>query len=238
MASKMEEIIRTLDELFRIFNFLFFDGTLIEPVLAVQTNSRYNGAVMGWCTTKKVWQETSTQKDFYEITMCPEFFDLGAEDVSDTLLHELVHLHHLQVGIQDVSRGGYYHNQNFKKKAEECGMIVEKSQKNGWNITKLKPEMREYIGKLDINRDAFTLSRKRLLQLLPSPDGLSPEGQSGGSMVSGIRRQSYRKYVCPSCKMAVRATKDVNVKCADCDLLMEKEEKDLLRQPISAAKNY
>lgn len=32
---------------------------------------------------------------------------------------------------------------------------------------------------------------------------------------------STRKYFCPSCGMSIRATRDVRIKCADCDTLMK-----------------
>ncbi|WP_373845435.1 hypothetical protein [Clostridium sp.] len=30
-------------------------------------------------------------------------------------------------------------------------------------------------------------------------------------------KQSMRKYICPGCGTIIRATKDVNVQCADCN---------------------
>lgn len=35
------------------------------------------------------------------------------------------------------------------------------------------------------------------------------------------RTSSTRKYFCPGCGMSIRATRDVRIKCADCDLLMK-----------------
>ena len=226
MAS-MEEIIEVIEELFVIFNFAFFQGSLISPVLTVQSNTRRSPSVMGWCTAHKAWKETETQEEFYEIAICPEFFDLGLEEICDTLLHECVHLYHLQAGIQDVSRGGHYHNSTFAKKALECGMLVEKSPKSGWSQTTLTNQTREFISSLTVDREAFKLMRKREFDLSGLLGGLlggtgAPSGQNGGK-TPGRARQSYRKYVCPKCKMTVRATKDVNVKCGDCEETMEKE---------------
>jgi hypothetical protein len=223
----MESIAIVLDELYLIFNFKFFGGDLKKPVIAAQSNQRHGGAVMGWCTTKKTWRQTDSQEEYYEIAVCPEFFDLGIAEIADTVLHELVHLHHLQNDIKDVSRGGYYHNRIFKEKAEACGMRCAKHPKYGWALTSLRPETRDFVESLVIDRDAFRLTRKR--PGLPLPPGTESGGRSPGGgqgeEAAPPPRQSYRKYVCPSCGMAVRATKDVNVKCGDCDETMEKTEK-------------
>jgi DNA-directed RNA polymerase subunit RPC12/RpoP len=236
----MENIIRVLGELFVIFNYRYFGGSLIKPVMTVQSNSRHSPGVMGWCTASKVWQETETQEEYYEIAVCPEFFDQGIVEISDTLLHELVHAYHLQNQIQDTSRGGHYHNKTFKHKAEECGMFVEKSPVTGWSQTSLRPETKEYVEGLNIDREAFQLMRKR--QFSPAftvgDDELDQSGENNGRSPTPPKpRQSSRKYICPRCGMKVRATKDVNVKCGDCDLQMEKENKEPARR-LPAASNY
>jgi hypothetical protein len=228
LLATIEKIVRELDDLFVIFNFMFYGGDLMKPVIAVQSNERRHGAIMGWCTTRKVWTQTETKEEYYEITVCPEFFDLGLVELCDTLLHEFVHLYNLQIGVQDVSRGGYYHNKLFKQEAERRGLIVEKIPVYGWTKTRPSPDTLRFVESLKIDRAAFNLMRKRLISISGTPEGQvgqQPDQGSGASDATPPPRQSYRKYVCPSCGMAVRATKDVRVKCADCDALMEKQEK-------------
>jgi hypothetical protein len=220
--ATIENIVRELDDLFVIFNFKFFGGDLIKPVLAVQTNQFHRGATMGWCTSRKVWRQADLGEEYYEITVCPEFFDLGIVELADTLLHELVHLFHLQNEIQDVSRGGYYHNAAFRDKALECGMEVLQTPKYGWAFTILSDETRTFVEGLLIDREAFRLTRKRLMQLQNPANGSSGASIDPNAGVAPPARQSYRKYVCPGCGMAVRATKDVRVKCGDCEIMMEK----------------
>jgi predicted RNA-binding Zn-ribbon protein involved in translation (DUF1610 family) len=225
LPSKEENIACVLDELFVIFNFKFFRGDLKKPVITVQSNRSHGMVMKGWCTTKKMWLQTDTQEEYYEIAVCPEFFDLGVLEIAATFLHELVHLYNLQNEIKDVSRGGYYHNREFKKRAEECGMYCDKVLEYGWTRTSLKPETREYVEDLNIDRKAFNLIRKKAFMLLPPETDDGSRGNGGTAQADPLPRQSYRKYVCPSCGMAVRATRDVNVKCGDCDETMEKEEK-------------
>ena len=45
----------------------------------------------------------------------------------------------------------------------------------------------------------------------------SPTGNPGGSSHNG----HSIKYMCPCCKNSVRATKKVNINCADCDMRMQ-----------------
>jgi DNA-directed RNA polymerase subunit RPC12/RpoP len=225
--ATIERIVHELDNLFVFFNWRFFSGELQKPVIAVQTNQHHGGA-MGWCVTRKMWRQTQTQEEYYEITVCPEFFDLGLVKLCDTLLHELVHLFNLQKGISDTSRGGYYHNEKFKQQALKRGLLVEKHPKYGWSLTNLKPETIKFVESLKIDREVFNLMRKR-----PFSSEEIVAGETGGASntnnaqdASPLPRQSYRKYICPACSISVKATKDVRVKCDDCGVLMEKVAKD------------
>jgi hypothetical protein len=61
----------------------------------------------------------------------------GARDVLATLLHEAAHALADQRRIQDTSRQGRYHNQRFKRLAEELGLRVEHHPTLGWSPTTL-----------------------------------------------------------------------------------------------------
>ena len=122
------------------------------------------------------------------------------EQTCSTLIHEMVHLKNLQDGVQDTSRSGLYHNKKFKSVAEETSALtVEKGEKYGWHITKLSPDGEAFVNGL--GKDGFTLVRPKV----PSLKGSSS-------------KQSSRKYVCPCCGAIIRATKEVRVICADCDI--------------------
>ena len=53
---------------------------------------------------------------FYEINICAEHLARPFEQVAETLLHEMVHLYNLQIGVQDTSRNGTYHNKKSRKR--------------------------------------------------------------------------------------------------------------------------
>ena len=102
------------------------------------------------------------------------------------------------IRIQDTSRSGTYHNARFKDIAERHGLHVEKSQKYGWTVTTLTEQSKEIVEPI-----ATLLTLKRILPSKPE-----------------AKKTSTRKYICPTCEMSVRATKQVNINCGDCEIQM------------------
>lgn len=196
-----------MEELFQKFNDKFYAGKLNQPVITVSPDT--TGGAYGWCTTWKAWKENTESSDdegYYEINLCAEHLNRTFEETCGTLLHEMVHLYNLYEGIQDTSRGGTYHNRRFKEEAERRGLHIEKSAKYGWAITSLNDEGKAFVQSL--NQTCFDFFRT----LIPS------------AMKRSSGRSSSRKYVCSGCGAIIRATKEVRVICADCDVEFEIEE--------------
>lgn len=141
----------------------------------------------------------------YEINICAEHLARPFEQVAETLLHEMVHLYNLQIGVQDTSRGGTYHNKKYKEAAEKHGLTVEKDAKYGWTKTSLNDEAKAFVDGMQDKK--FELHRKSL----PKIPGAAKT------------KQSSRKYVCPVCGCIIRATKEVHVICGDCNVEFEEE---------------
>lgn len=57
----------------------------------------------------------------------------------------MVHLYNLQIGVQDTSRSGTYHNKKYKEAAEQHGLIVDKDSKYGWTKTSLNDEAKAFV---------------------------------------------------------------------------------------------
>lgn len=200
----LQEVIGQLESLFSKFNKKFFDGQLEKPVITISPDTT-RGAY-GWCTSWKAWKQGGGQdsEGYYEINMCAEYLNRAFEETCSTLIHEMVHLMNLQDGVQDTSRSGMYHNRKFKQTAEGHGLTIEKDAKYGWCRTKLTDDALEYIRTID--GQAFTLYRSKVPK------------------VKGSSSSSSMKYVCPGCGVIIRATKEVNVMCADCELHFELQE--------------
>lgn len=194
-----EIVITELHKAFEIFNNTFFKGELKEPAILIQSRGNRKNC-LGWCTVNKVWKNNETQEERYEINIVAEGLNRGVYPVMGTLIHEMVHLHCLQNGIKDVSRGGTYHNKKFKTIAEESGLSIEHDDKIGWSLTSLQPTTMDLIDNSDINKEAFNLARL--------------EGNVASK--TNKKKSSVRKYTCPKCGCIIRASKEVNVICGDC----------------------
>ena len=131
----MKETIKTsrtagyLEKIFRAVNARYFNGELEEPIITIQSTPKAYGHV----TVAKAWQRGETTR--HELNIGAGTLDRPIENVVATLVHECVHLYHLQNGIQDCSRGGQYHNKKFKAMAEKCDLQISYDPRIGWSIT-------------------------------------------------------------------------------------------------------
>lgn len=207
--QSLKPIIEKLESLFSKFNDKFYNGELQQPIITVSPDT--SKGAYGWCTAYKAWhierEESDSDKKndgYYEINICAEYLSRPFENVAETLLHEMVHLYNLQIGVQDTSRSGTYHNKKYKESAEAHGLTVEKT-KSGWSKTSLNYDAKELVCSLQDKK--FNLFR-----------------QSSFKNASAKTKQSTRKYICPSCSCIIRATKKVNVRCEDCDCMFEEAE--------------
>lgn len=201
---KISEIVKKTEEMFDLFNQHFYNSELARPAITVSPDG--GRGTYGWCTVQEVWD---TMGEMYrEINLCAEYLDRPLAELAATLLHEMAHLYNFKYDIQDVSNNGYYHNLKFKTTAEAHGLKIEKHAKYGWTVTTLAPEAEAWI-KEALGEDGINASR------LPESSG-----GKGGSKKSKNRSI---KYVCPECGAIIRATKEVNVVCGDCDVPFERE---------------
>ena len=192
----LANVIIELEKLFEELNNNFFDGELEKPIITVSPDTT-KGAY-GWCTAWKAWKNGDTET--YEINICSEYLDRGIMAVSETMLHEMVHLKNLMDGINDTSNSGFYHNTKYKKAAEVHGLNVEKDVKYGWCITSLNDESKAFIESLNLSEITIVRQKKE--------------------KAAKVSKSNSIKYVCPCCGAIIRATKPVMIGCMDCNQLM------------------
>lgn len=202
-GNSLSTIVGKLESLFSSFNEYFYDSGLQKPVIVVNSNGRRVNCT-GWCTSWEVWDGNTDQKEltatgngYYEINICAEYLDRPFEETCGTLLHEMAHLYNAQCDIQDTCRSGLYHNKQFKRTAEEHGLVVSKSSTYGFSTTHLNDEATRFAASLKDME--FQLHRKKRKK-------------------SGMAEQksSTRKYVCPHCGLIIRATREAHVLCMAC----------------------
>lgn len=204
--NSLQTTIQELEDMFEIFNSVYFESKLSKPIITVSpdvTKGSY-----GWCTSWKAWKKASGAEGYYEINICAEHLARPFKEVAGTMLHEMIHLYNLERGVKDCSRGGTYHNAKFKAAAEAHGLTVEADSKYGWCVTKLNAQSEEIVEDFmdDLGKTTFDLFR----------EAIKKEPKKGG-------KSSSRKYVCPCCGLIIRATKEVKVKCYECDELLIEE---------------
>lgn len=213
--ASVAPIITALESIFDSFNKHFFDSALLKPTITLSQKGTKTATVHGWFTQEKVWVRTRDGQDVdrhHEINICPEHLNRPAEEICETLLHEMVHLFNAMNGKQDCSSNGQYHNRQFKTSAKAHGLIAEKVRNYGYAKTSLKPETAEFIKSLDLT--AFILYRDSI------------QADATGALPSQQKQSSTRKYICPKCGTLIRATKEVNVICGNCKRRFKEDKPD------------
>ncbi len=205
----MKELVKTsrvvgyLEKMYHQLNLDKFENQLETPIITVMSTPRAYGHV----TCKKVWKSKDTSR--YELNIGAGTLDRPIENVVSTLLHEMVHIYHLQNGIQDTSRGNTYHNKKFKAKAESVGLVIDHDPKIGFFVTSPSEDLIDYV--IAQGWNDIPLVRSERLRISTGKGAASSDSEDKQK-----RPSSTRKYICPSCGMSVRATKTVNLICGDC----------------------
>jgi hypothetical protein len=207
----IQSAIDELQRMFKLLNSTYFNDELERPVITILTDNK--GGAYGWISVSKVWS-TKDNAWFREINLCAEYLNRPAEMVICTLMHEMCHLWNIQQNVQDCSRKGSYHNAHFRDVAEARGLIVKQSATYGWCITDPSPAFTELVKK-HCRAGCFKLQRMQTYR-----DGtpkVTKTGEDGKETTISRTKQSSRKYVCQKCGVSVRATREVNIICGDCD---------------------
>lgn len=118
-----------------------------------------------------VWARGGEEGTVHELFVGGEGLMLGAEAVMATLLHEASHAVAEQRGINDVSRGGRYHNGNFKSVANELHIDVHHSKDLGWSETTMPAETAKMYEGAIFELDLAITAYRAGVTLAPSTTG-------------------------------------------------------------------
>ena len=214
----VSEIVAKAEKMFNLFNHHFYNDELTRPAITVSPDG--GRGVYGWCSIYEIWQGDG--EAHREINITAEYINRPISEVAATMLHEMAHLYNLTHGIKDVSNNGYYHNKKFKDTAEAHGLHIEHHNTYGWTVTTLTEDTAEWLAQQH-GMDDFTASRKTAFQIKTKADD-DEDGDEAKPTAKGGRSTSKNrsiKYVCPKCGCIIRATKEVNVVCGDCNVAFE-----------------
>ena len=195
-----------LNKVFDLLNAEYFENTLSRPTITIQSTPKAYGH---FSLRDDTW--VSKIGGTHEINIGAGTLARPIEEVTATLLHEMVHYWNYENGVQDCSRGNTYHNRQFKAAAEAHGLNVEHSDKYGWSHTSPSDSLLDFI--LENGLTDILISRNEY----PSFHITGTGAHNGTDSTTPPRTSSTRKYICPCCGNSVRATKAVNIACMDCD---------------------
>lgn len=214
----MNIIGKMLDELYRIFEIVNkekFDGVLPTPVITIQ---KTKGKSLGHFTINRIWRNKNNIIDDnvevddndttaqYEININPtHFFEREAVEIVETLIHEMCHYWNKVKGIDDGN-----HNKKFKAIAERVGLICERRQNVGYGYTSLSPELKDWVVNI----------------CKPNEECFKYYSANKSKIFTTTREKKVFKYTCPCCGLMVKGKRDISIKCAECNELMEMEDED------------
>ena len=198
-----------LNKIFDLLNEAYFESTLSRPTITIQSTPKAYGH---FSLREDTW--ISKLGSTHEINIGAGTLARPIEQICATLLHEMVHYHNFINGVQDCSRGGTYHNRKFRDSAEARGLIVEHHEKYGWTITSPSDSLLQFC--LDNDLSDILLNQNEFYGYRVTGTGT----HSGTPATLPPKTSSTRKYICPCCGNSVRATKNVNIGCLDCQTQM------------------
>lgn len=199
-------VIKELHKAFDCLNNEFYGGKLPKVIITIQSRGKRNA--LGWFTCGKVWDDGTQSK--HEINISAEYANREFMDIMRTLHHEMIHLYCAVNNIKDTSRGGNYHNTNFKRVSEEHGFYYKENAFDkgaGWTFSSLTDESIAKINSFDLNKELFSLKRYDF-----------------NAVDKEKKKSNIIKWQC-GCGQIVRSSKDgLNIICGDCGTKFEKEE--------------
>lgn len=204
-TTKMSRAISMIEGIYNSTNSDFWGGELPQVIITCQSAP----GSFGHSTMAKVWKQK--EDDLFELNIAAEVLDFPIEELLDTVIHEQIHIYCRVNGIQEVSRGGSYHNKKFKELAEVRGLICHYTGSSyGWNTE----------GKDNDHLLSYALE-KGYTELQISRRSARPRTGDAGSGVrltpEERRPSSTRKLICPGgCGQTVRATRAVKIICGCC----------------------
>ena len=221
------EAIIELEGMYNLANSVLFTtkGIKIELPVLITIQSRGKHHALGWVTAQKAWVDGKGEDLAYELNVAAETLARPVEDTFNTIIHEMCHLVNIQRGVQDCTNS-QRHNKNFKEICDIVGLYCEQMGRFGWaathepskNSDELKAILSAYIERC--NPSALEMQRKdyalKVTKGGAGEEGAGGNGEEGVSAGTKKRKSNQIKYVCPHCGTSVRATKKVNLMCADC----------------------
>ncbi len=206
-SLKFESLNPALTELERIANFAWNrtyvsqrDVKYSGPPIVVTVQSKGKKAnCLGWFWANR-WS-TREGTECHEISISAEFLGRSAEEIAETVIHEVVHLWNHIEGIKDCSDSGR-HNKKFKEAAISMGLrVFDPWDSRGFAYTEMNNELVEAVRE-DLKPDVAAFN---VFRLTPSKTSKS---------------RKTKAYICNCEQATVRVSEGVELDatCNTCDV--------------------
>lgn len=173
------------------------------------------------------WIDRDDLTQISELFIGGEGMKRGAVGILGTLLHEAGHGIAWTRDIPDTSRGGRYHNSNFKEIASEVGITVKKVGDIGWSETSVPQETElSYMDQVLALHNALKVFRAAEVEtVITGPDGnkitLPTPTTTKKINMGGRARKSNNNGVSLSCgcrkiRLSVSAAELGDITCNAC----------------------
>lgn len=202
-------IISALEKSFDILNNKLFDNKLKRPVITLSEGSKIRA--YGWFVCKEVWHDND-DNSACELNISSDYLKRDFTEIVKTLAHEMVHCCNYAEGIQDCARAGQRHNKHFKECAEKHGMVWNKPKED--DTAKQEYYKKYGYADIDLTEDNKPSIYKELEFL---KDALTLYRDKTEKNIRKKAKSNVIKYVCPVCNCSCRATKEIYIRCMECD---------------------
>jgi hypothetical protein len=193
----------TLIKVNQIFNFIneeIFKGELPELLITIESDKK-KGKVAGWYQSKTYWKYGN--ESVAQMNICAERLCSTWLEISETILHEAVHLYCYLHGVPAKNN---YHNIAFKEAAESFGLVVQKAP-NGWSRTSLNDTAKEKLTRF-LEENHFA-TKPTIYREAPPPKAVSTE-----------RRPKAVRFKCPGCDVMLSTSCSIPFECPMCKVQM------------------
>lgn len=154
--------------------------------------------------------------NYHEVVVVAEYLNRNAEDIVETLIHEAAHAMNFARGVKDCSTTSQYHNERFKRAAEELGLTVEKVEHYGWAYTKLPGRTAvRYIREATGLEVVLVHRRSAIVQTTKGGATDADDDQGTDTKPSGRSRKATCR--CPFIiRVSTRTITSTTIRCESC----------------------
>lgn len=209
-TTNIQRSIQYLNKIFKALNEEYFSNELPTPILTIQSTPRSYGHFTPW-EAYRIKDSNGGNTGAVEINIGAGTLDRPIEEVTATLLHEMVHYYCYLNHIKDTSRGGAYHNKRFRDESEKRGLHIDYDGRIGWSITSPTDSLIDFI--IACGFEDIRIGRNEFAGLFV---GIGTKAGNGGAEPPTVKKGNSIKMICPCCGAIARVTRKTNLICGDC----------------------